>query len=175
MPDSCPTVPPQSPVVGPLTGSPECAQVLLDRFDAWPQLSSTIALADVSTALYGLNISLAIICLRHTWNRRSSFVSKGRLWGSCLYICIMSAVASVGVVQQHKSTVGNIRSAFVNPLIFPMGNEVLLKLSPNVFVYSQPLALPLSIWGADAILVSEFMSRIGSSDFDYNVNQSCDV
>jgi hypothetical protein len=131
----------------------------LAGFYEWESNYSTMmALSSLSTALYGLNIALAINCLKHIWNRKKSFASKGRLWGSCLYICMMIAFASEAVIQLHINIISNINLTLLRFLkLETCVNNDALPLLPDLNFYFPRIALPLSIWGADGLLVRNFM------------------
>lgn len=117
--------------------------------------SAEMALAALSSALYGFNLSLALGCLKQTWRKRRTYTSKGRLWGSCLYVCLMIAFASFGIIQFHVHIINTITSSFLN--VLPMNRST--ATDPHE-LFSDVLTaetLTLSIWGADGVLVSEIM------------------
>lgn len=141
------------------------AEVSLDEFhEWWPVIHTTMVIATSSTALWGLNISLAISCLKHVWSRHKSFASKVRLWGSCLYICTMIAFASLAVIQLHIDIIDNIKLSFLQFLTIgtSVDNDTWADLPPSVLP-SLPLALPLSVWGADGVLVRDTPCHLSCS------------
>lgn len=81
----------------------ECySQTSVIDFSGWgSQFHVTMALAVLSTILYGLNISLAISCLKSTIARRKSITPKRKLVGSYLYIAAMIAFVSQDIIHLH--------------------------------------------------------------------------
>jgi hypothetical protein len=108
------------------------------------QYRTTAAMAILSTVLYGFNIALAVGCIKFMTNQKE-FSSRRRYFLTCLYIAAMTAFASQAVVSVNMS----LDNGVVDFLVA----DALGAFQAAIFDPKMPLALPLTVWGADALLV----------------------
>jgi hypothetical protein len=126
--------------------------VALDAFGVRGSLIGVI----ISAVLYGIAVLISVACLRLLAKSRKIYDSKRRLTALCMHIGFMLACGTEALVSESWLTLSAIEQKLSLETIRAAASAVVpgvASASSSATVDLLPIALPLTVWGADGFLV----------------------
>lgn len=132
--------------------------IALDGFGVRGSLIGVI----ISAILYGIAVLISVACLRLLAKSKKIYDSKRRLTALCLHIGFMLACGTEALVSESWLTLSAIEQKLSLETVRAAANAVVPGVAStggSATVDLLPIALPLTVWGADGFLV-RLISRV---------------